>query len=237
MAEHTHFLEVRNLSKNYDGGLVPALHDISFTLKSGRIYALMGSSGCGKSTLLNLIGTLDKPDSGEICYEGKTIDTFGNAGEFRKRYLGFVFQFHYLIPVLNLLENVETALLTNPSLSASQRREKARKLLESMGLKSKIESRANKVSGGERQRAAIARALANDPRLVLADEPTGNVDSGTATSILKKMRAYVEKNDATMLIATHDPQVAAIADTHIYMKDGHITEISDNGDEKRREKC
>jgi ABC-type lipoprotein export system ATPase subunit len=216
------FLKVASLYKSYDNGLVPALHGISFMLEKGKIYALTGSSGCGKSTLLNLIGMLDKPDSGEIFYEGKPFSDFKDPGAFRRDYLGFVFQFHYLIPVLTLRENVETALLAGGKLNRYQRERKASRLLEEMGLAHKIDTRASKVSGGERQRAAIARALANDPLLILADEPTGNVDSETSEMILKKMRDYVDKTGATMLIATHDPQVAAYADTTLKMKDGRI---------------
>ena len=217
------FLEVASLFKSYDNGLVPALRGLSFTLQSGKIYALTGSSGCGKSTLLNLIGMLDRPDSGEIFYEGKPLSRYKDPGSFRRNYLGFVFQFHYLIPVLTLRENVETALLTGTKQDRHQREIKARHLLEEMGLAHKADARASKVSGGERQRAAIARALANDPKLILADEPTGNVDSKTSEMILKKMRDYVSKTGATMLIATHDPQVAAFADATFHMQDGQIT--------------
>ncbi len=228
MDSTTPFLEVRQLYKSYDDGLVPALHDISFTLRCNRIYALTGSSGCGKSTLLNLIGTLDKPDSGAIHYEGKSLSTYREKAAFRRNYLGFVFQFHYLIPVLTLRENVETALLTNRKFNNRQREAHARQLLSDMGLAEKCDSKAGKVSGGERQRAAIARALANEPTLILADEPTGNVDSKTAIMILNGMRHYVEKRHSTMLIATHDPKVAEIADARIVMQDGHINEISEN---------
>jgi putative ABC transport system ATP-binding protein len=228
MARRIPFLEVRNLCKSYDRGLVPALHNISFELQNQKIYALMGSSGCGKSTLLNLIGTLDTPDHGDIYYEGQSIDAFKNPGEFRRTYLGFVFQFHFLIPVLSLRENIETALLTNQTMNASQISDKAYRLLEDMGLAHKTEFRANKVSGGERQRTAIARALANDPKLILADEPTGNVDTKTAAMILQKMRYYVENMHATMLIATHDPEVGKIADSCIFMQDGRIIEIVEN---------
>ncbi len=221
MSEHA-FVEVDNLVKSYDNGLIPALRGVSLSMESGRIYALEGSSGCGKSTLLNLIGTLDRPDSGAIRYEGKTIHAFADAAEFRREYLGFVFQFHYLIPVLTLRENVETALLTNPAYDARSRRQKAYELLTQMDLSHKIDTRANSVSGGERQRAAIARALANDPRLILADEPTGNVDTRTSQMILQRFRKYVTRTGATLLIATHDPLVGAAADLRFGMHEGRI---------------
>jgi putative ABC transport system ATP-binding protein len=227
MAE-TPFLEVKNLYKSYDNGLVTALRGISFQLQRGKIYALMGSSGCGKSTLLNLIGTLDKPQSGTILYEGKEITAFHSPSQFRREYLGFVFQFHHLIPVLTLRENVETAMLSNRTLNSKQRQEKAIQLLHDMGLKGKEESKATKISGGERQRVAIARALANNPKLILADEPTGNVDTKTSAMILQKLRTYVNNYKSTILIATHDPQVGALADTIISMQDGKIITIQHN---------
>ena len=222
MDKNKAFLEVKELYKSYDHGLVTALRGISFSLEKGKIYALTGSSGCGKSTLLNLIGTLDTADSGTILYEGKKIDTFKNPSRFRREYMGFVFQFHYLIPVLTLCENIETAMLFDKSLNSKERRQKAIQLLTEMGLDHKRDARANKISGGERQRAAIARALANNPKLILADEPTGNVDTKTSTMILEKLKKYVRTSGSTMLIATHDPQVSALSDTVLYMQDGKI---------------
>ena len=188
----------------------------------------MGSSGCGKSTLLNLIGTLDKPDSGTILYEGKEITAFHSPSQFRREYLGFVFQFHHLIPVLTLRENVETAMLFNHNLNSAQRQQKANQLLQNMGLAGKEENKATKISGGERQRAAIARALANNPKLILADEPTGNVDTKTSALILEKLRTYMQTHHSTILIATHDPQVGKLADTIISMQDGKIIDIHEN---------
>ena len=228
MAETIPFLELNKICKSYDNGLVTALRGISLKLDKGKIYALMGSSGCGKSTLLNLIGTLDTPDSGQILYEGKGIEAFGSPGKFRREYMGFVFQFHYLIPVLTLRENVESAMLLNSQLNAKQRREKADHLLHEMGLRGKENARATKISGGERQRGAIARALANDPKLILADEPTGNVDTKTSAMILEKLRTYIDATQSTMLIATHDPQAGNFADTVFTMQDGKIIDIKHN---------
>lgn len=224
MDNNTTLLEVNSLYKTYDKALVKALNGLTFSLKKGKIYAIMGSSGCGKSTLLNLIGTLDNADSGKILYEGKEIHKFDDISLFRREYIGFVFQFHYLIPVLTLKENIETAMLLNKHYTPQQREQRAIKLLKQMGLDDKIDARANKVSGGQRQRAAIARAMANNPKLILADEPTGNVDSQTSAMILKHLKEYVKRLNTTMLIATHDPNVAAIADETFYMQDGQIVD-------------
>ena len=228
MNEHLPLIEVRSVYKTYDKGLVPALHGISLSLERGKIYALMGPSGCGKSTLLNIIGTLDNPDKGEILYEGRTLKLLYPIEKFRQKFIGFIFQFHHLIPVLTLCENVEAALLTQKEVSSKQRRELSTTILEEMGLKMKIDSYASQISGGQRQRGAIARALINSPKVVLADEPTGNVDSKTAKLILQKFRDHIEKTRGTILMATHDHNVAAMADVIIEMQDGEIVSIVDN---------
>jgi len=215
-------IEVKDLHKVYDDGLIQSLNGITLTLEAGKIYALMGASGCGKSTLLNLIGTLDTPTSGEILYEGKHLDEVGSLSTFRREFIGFVFQFHHLIPVLTLCENVESALLSNHNVLAVDRRKRAMTLLDEMGILHRAESYASKISGGERQRGAIARALINNPKVLLADEPTGNIDSKTTKLILMKLRDHVEKTAGTILIATHDSNVAAIADVVIKMEDGRI---------------
>ena len=214
--------------KSYDKGLVPALHGITLSLENGKIYALMGASGCGKSTLLNIIGTLDKPDNGEILYEGKTLESLQPIEKFRQKFIGFIFQFHHLIPVLTLRENVETALLTQKEFSSKQRNEMSKEILEEMGLKNQIESYASQISGGQRQRGAIARALINNPKVILADEPTGNIDSKTAKLILKKFRDHIKKTDGSILIATHDYNVSNMADVIIKMEDGKIVSIDNN---------
>ena len=220
-------IEVKNLHKVYDDGLVKSLDGVSLTLESGKIYALAGASGCGKSTLLNLIGTLDTPTSGEVLYEGRHLSEVGSLSTFRRDFIGFVFQFHHLIPVLTLRENVESALLPNYNISAEERRECAMAILDEMGISHRADSYASKISGGERQRGAIARALINHPKVLLADEPTGNVDSKTTKLILRKLRDHVEKTAGTILIATHDNDVAAVADVVINMEDGRIISIKD----------
>jgi len=221
-------IEVKDLHKVYDGGLIQSLNGMTLTLEAGKIYALMGVSGCGKSTLLNLIGTLDSPTSGEILYEGKTLKEVGLLSVFRRDFIGFIFQFHHLIPVLTLRENIESALLSNRNISATERSERTMTLLDEMGILHRADSYANKISGGERQRGAIARALINNPKVLLADEPTGNIDSKTTKLILRKLRDHVEKTSGTILIATHDNNVAAIADVLIKMEDGKIISMEDN---------
>jgi len=218
-------IEVNAVEKVYDNGLIQALKAIDLKLEEGRIYALMGASGCGKSTLLNLIGTLDSPTKGSIYYEGKSLVEIKKMDEFRRDFIGFIFQSHHLIPVLSLRENVEAALLSNRNISALERRERVEKLLDEMGILHRSEFYATEISGGERQRGAIARALVNEPKVILADEPTGNVDSKTAKLILKKLQDHAQKNSATILIATHDSNVAAIADVIVEMEDGIIVSM------------
>lgn len=222
------FLEIQALYKTFDNGLIHALEDINLEFEEGKIYALMGPSGCGKSTLLNLIGTLDKSTGGTIYYEGKHIDSFSKIHEFRRLYIGFVFQFHHLIPVLTLRENVESALLPDVKLSRTQKEDRTTELLQKMKIFNRADSYASDVSGGERQRAAIARALINKPKLILADEPTGNVDSKTAKNILNILKEYKKEYGSTIIIATHDQNVAKIADIIIMMQDGHIISVKEN---------
>ena len=219
-------VELKEVSKSYDKGLVQAVSNISLTLKRGKVYVLTGASGSGKSTLLNMIGTLDTPSSGTILYEGKTIDMLGSMSHFRRDFIGFVFQFHHLIPTLTLRENIEMAMLSNPRFSAREKQGRIHSLLAYMGLEQKIDAYGSAISGGERQRGAIARALANNPVLILADEPTGNIDSDTSKLVLSKLVEYVHQG-GTILIATHDRDVASIADVMIVMKDGHITSMED----------
>ncbi len=213
------------LYKHYCDGDIAAINGISLSLEKGKIYALMGSSGCGKSTLLNLIGQLDDTDQGELLYEGKSLDSFNSKSRFRREFFGYVFQFHHLIPVLSLCENIEAAMIHDTDLNAFQRRQKAKKLLQDMGLESRVDALATRVSGGERQRASIARALVNNPKLILADEPTGNVDSQTSLMILAKLQQFIKQQQGTMLIATHDVQVGEFADVILRMKDGELISI------------
>ncbi len=212
-------LEVKHLCKRY--GQEEVLHDISFSLEHGKIYALAGPSGCGKTTLLHCLGTLEPFDGGLVRFNGKTFDDIRSLPRFRRESIGFVFQFHYLLESLTLYENILLAMAFS-SLSEAEKNARVAELLASVGLAGKSASFPDRISGGERQRAAIARAFANAPQLIFADEPTGNVDSRTTKLILEKMQTYVGKNGTTMLIATHDPLVVDIADEVLLMQDGRI---------------
>ena len=222
MSKNTPLIAIQHVSKQYDNGLIKALSDVDFEIQKGFMYALEGPSGCGKSTLLNIIGTLDTATSGSVLYEGKVQNQLTNLHDFRRDFIGFIFQFHHLIPTLTLRENIESAMLFNKSYSKVQRKEKVNKLLKEFALSHRENSYVTHLSGGERQRGAIARAFANEPRLILADEPTGNVDSNNAKIILQMMQKYIKETNATILIATHDPIVSSYADYNIIMQDGKI---------------
>ncbi len=221
-------IKVDSVYKSFDKGVIKALKDINLTIEAGKMYALIGPSGCGKSTLINMIGTLDLPDKGEILYSGNTLDKVGPLNEFRSKFFGYIFQFHHLIPILTLFENVESALLIRKELTAKTRKTIALEMLDQLGISHRANNYANTISGGERQRGAIARALINKPMLILADEPTGNVDSKTASSIIKIMKNYVEDTERSLLIATHDNNIAKKADVVIQMMDGEVLQISEH---------
>lgn len=218
-------LSIKGLFKDYEGGLVEALKGISLNVQKGEIVAVMGPSGCGKSTLLNLIGALDNPSGGEIFIDGRAISDYRPFDRFRASMVGFVFQFHHLIPSLTLLENVEVPMYAFP-LSGKERRERAEKILKEVGLEGRMRFLPTRVSGGERQRAAIARAVVNEPRIILADEPTGNLDSETGKMVLDLTVSRCRLRGATMLLATHDPEVAARADRIIRFRDGLVEKQS-----------
>ena len=215
---------VKDLLKHYEKGLVKALNGVSFTVKKGECVAIVGPSGCGKTTLLNLIGALDVPTDGEILVDGKNIREHRQYNRFRAEMVGFVFQLYHLIPSLTLLENVELPMYSL-SLSRKERKGRARELLSEVGLVERMNFYPTHVSGGERQRAAIARALVNEPKLVLADEPTGNVDTETGDIILDILTKLCRVRGITMLIATHDKEVTDRADRVIRIRNGLIEEL------------
>lgn len=214
-------IAIDNLYKSYDNGLVKAVNGISLFVAKGETVSLMGPSGCGKSTLLNLIGALDFADKGDILVNGIPIQNHKPLHNFRSRMVGFVFQFHHLIPSLTILENVELPLYAN-KISSQDRKEKAVKCLSAVGLEKRLNFYPNRVSGGERQRTAIARSLINDPQIILADEPTGSVDTVTGEKVISLLIDYCKKNTVTMILATHNPMIDRMTERTVHMQDGVI---------------
>jgi putative ABC transport system ATP-binding protein len=212
---------VEHVSKAFEDGRISALDDVSLRLEPGESVSLTGPSGSGKSTLLNLIGALDRPDSGRIIVDGDALDG-RDASEYRATTVGFVFQFHNLIPTLTALENVQVPMLGR-GLSRAERGQRARELLQEVGLALREGAFPATLSGGERQRVALARALANEPRLLLADEPTGSLDSETGTQVLQLIERLREERGATVLLVTNDDRVAATAGRRLRLLDGHVT--------------
>jgi putative ABC transport system ATP-binding protein len=210
---------IKNLTKHYDNGLIKALNGVSLTIEEGEAVSIMGPSGCGKTTLLSIMGTLDAPTDGEVWIDGNNIHAGRSFDRFRAHSLGFVFQFHHLIPNLSLLENVEIPMYAL-GIPGKQRREKASRLLEEMGLKERLKSLPSRVSGGERQRTAVARAMVNNPKIILADEPTGSLDTATGDRIIELLLALCTERKLTLVMATHNPEVAAKTGRTIWMRNG-----------------
>ena len=210
----TYYLEQRSLT---------VLQCVDLKLNAGEFIALQGASGSGKSTLLQLLGGLDLPTEGGILFNGQPLilNTAERAAVFRGKHVGFVFQAYHLLPELDALENVilPAQVLRKPHQAALQR---ARDLLCQVGLRHRMDHRPNQLSGGEQQRVAIARALMNEPEIVLADEPTGNLDTGTEAEIIELLRNLHEQRNLTLLVATHDETVAAAAQRVVRLKDGQI---------------
>ena len=220
-------VEIRNLYKSYENGRIKALNGINLTIKDGEFVSIIGPSGSGKSTLLNMLGALDVPDSGTINVAGRDLSSSKKLNEFRSDEIGFIFQLHNLIPNISVVENIEIPMFTQ-GISSSEMRTRALKLLDDVGLKDKAGILPNKLSGGERQRVAIARALANEPSIILADEPTGSLDSKTSSRILKQLIDLHESKRVTLIIVTHDMDVAKLADRVIEVLDGEIISAGDD---------
>jgi ABC-type lipoprotein export system ATPase subunit len=212
---------VEHVTKGFEDGRIRALEDASLELEAGEFVSLTGPSGSGKSTLLNLIGALDRPDSGRIVVDGEALDG-RDAAEYRATTVGFVFQFHNLIPTLTALENVQVPMLGR-GLSRPERGERARELLQEVGLARRERAFPGTLSGGERQRVALARALANEPRLLLADEPTGSLDSETGTQVLQLIEGLRAECRMTVLLVTNDDRVAARAGRTLRLLDGRVS--------------
>ncbi|NDJ57219.1 lipoprotein-releasing ABC transporter ATP-binding protein LolD [Enterobacteriaceae bacterium 4M9] len=218
-------LQCDKLCKRYQEGKVQTdvLHDVSFSIGVGEMMAIVGSSGSGKSTLLHLLGGLDTPTSGEVTFDGRAMSTLSSSAkaELRNRELGFIYQFHHLLPDFTALENVAMPLLIGRK-KAAEIDTRARDMLAAVGLGHRAEHRPSELSGGERQRVAIARALVNNPRLVLADEPTGNLDARNADAIFDLLGELNVRQGTAFLVVTHDLQLAKRLSRQLEMRDGRL---------------
>jgi len=212
-------VRTKDLVKRYDGAGITALAGVSIEVDRGHYLCIMGPSGSGKSTLLNLMGALDVPTSGDVVLNGRSLATERNLDAVRAREVGFIFQLHNLIPTLTSIENVEIPMMAI-GVPRRERKQRAVELLTQVGLSHRLDSIATRLSGGERQRVSIARALANRPSLILADEPTGDVDSRTGEQIMACIQTARKQSGATLVVVTHNPDIAKGADRTLHMKDG-----------------
>ena len=219
-------LEARSLSKSYQSPVrrIDVLKELDLQIPHGKTIAIMGASGVGKSTLLHVLGMLDRPDSGQILFEGRDLasSTTQELADFRNKKIGFVFQMHHLLPEFNALENVMMPILLR-NYDRKVAGERAMKILHEVGLSERADHRPGQLSGGEQQRAAIARALVNDPPLVLADEPTGNLDERTGETIFQLFRDLHSHRKLSFIIATHNPALASICDETYILHEGRLS--------------
>ena len=220
-------VSLNSVSKNYPLGklVVSALKNVDLTIEAGEFTTIAGPSGSGKTTLLNLIGCVDVPSSGSVCVVGQKTEKLddGELTKLRLHELGFIFQSFNLIPVLTLFQNVEFPLLLQGSMSAQARKQRVEDIVERVGLTQYIKHRPNELSGGQRQRVAIARALVSKPSIVLADEPTANLDSGTGQQIIELMKEINQKEKTTFIFSTHDHRVIEQARRRVYLEDGQVS--------------
>ncbi len=213
--------EARGLKKNFDGGAVAALRGVDFQVWEGEFVAIVGPSGCGKTTLLQMLGSLDKPSEGTLTYRGQPLSELRDPSEYRAREIGFVFQAFHLLPTFTVAENVQIPMFES-KLSRGERVARAMELLKEVGLEHRLNHFPSELSGGERQRVAIARSLANSPSVLLADEPTGNLDSENSGHIVNLLLRLHKDLGATLILVTHDLGIANLAARTIRMKDGRI---------------
>jgi len=217
--------ELIGLKKEYDEGSVLALRGVDLRIYQGEFVAITGPSGCGKSTLLQMLGALDEPTSGSLSYRGKPLPGHAEGATYRAREIGIIFQAFHLLPTFTAVENVQMPMF-EADRPATDRKQRATELLEAVGLEKRLHHFPAKLSGGERQRVAIARSLGNSPSVLLADEPTGNLDSENAHHILDLIVRLHEEHQMTMILITHDPSIAARASRIIHMMDGRV--VSDS---------
>jgi putative ABC transport system ATP-binding protein len=218
-------IQAENLTKIYGKGdtAVIALDHVDVSVEEGEFVAVMGPSGCGKSTLLHLLGGLDRPSEGRVLIEGQPLDELSDdkLTQLRRRKIGFVFQFYNLIPVLSATENAALPI-TLDGMNAGKARAKAREWLQKVGLGDRLDNRPDQLSGGQQQRVAVARALISEPKLILADEPTGNLDTRASDEIAALLRQVSKEWGRTVVMVTHDPHLASFADRILFLKDGAI---------------
>lgn len=214
-------IRLTNVLKEYDDGSVRALNNINLSVEKGSFVSIIGPSGSGKSTLLNMLGALDSPDYGQVIINGVDLARQKDLSDFRRQEIGFIFQLHNLLPNLTVQENVEIPLM-DANMSEKDKHRRALLFIEAVGLIDKRKQKPNKLSGGERQRVAIARSLVNFPSIILADEPTGALDTKTGEKVLDVLRFVHESINATLIIVTHDRDVARLADRTIEIRDGQI---------------
>jgi ABC-type lipoprotein export system ATPase subunit len=220
-------LEVRNVKKSFECGRIEALRGVSLSVAKGDFLAITGASGSGKSTLLHLLGGLDEPSEGSVLFRGECLGGATNGAAcitldtYRAKFAGFIFQSFHLLPALTAIENVQVPLLGSGA-HPKNREEKARALLVELGLEHRLGQYPTQLSAGERQRVAIGRALVNEPQVLLADEPTGNLDSVNSAKILEILAQVQERHGTTLIMVTHDLNIAATAHRHVAMKDGLV---------------
>jgi putative ABC transport system ATP-binding protein len=220
-------IEVRDIHKDYQtgAGVFPALRGVTLSIAPGEFAAIMGASGSGKSTFMNVLGCLDRPTQGEYQLDGKPVSRMGSdeLAAVRNQLIGFVFQGFNLLPKLTALDNVALPMIYG-GVGGAERRRRAQSMLEKVGLGDKLHHKPNQLSGGQQQRVAIARALVNEPRLILADEPTGNLDTQTSTEIMKLFTELNKDAGITVVLVTHEPDIAAFAQRRIQFRDGLVVE-------------
>ena len=213
--------EASGLTREYDDGRVAALRGVDLTVRHGEFVSIVGPSGCGKTTLLNMLGLLDRPSSGKLHFRGRDLSAIGDAAAYRAREIGFIFQSFHLLPNFTIEENVQIPMFGLGG-SARERRARAVELLEAVGLGHRLDHLPVKLSGGERQRAAIARSLANRPAILLADEPTGNLDSKNSAHVMDILLRLREEHRVTLVMVTHDQELARHGTRIVRIKDGQV---------------
>lgn len=221
-------LKLENVEKKYSGGVeeLHIINDLTFSVEEGEFISILGRSGSGKSTLLNIMGLLDKVDGGKIFIDGQEVDKLSEEerDRIKNQMIGFVFQFHYLLPEFTALENVMLPALLNNFSERAEVEKRAKELLDKVGLSARENHKPSQLSGGEKQRVAIARALINSPKILLADEPTGNLDEETSEMIFKILKDINKNEKQTIIVVTHSKDLAEISDKQLYLKKGILVE-------------